>query len=99
MTQRRFARGVLALFAVAALAASVGCGARSKHDILQKAEGVETKSELLDALGEPSERGKLGPVETWTYAAKDGNVTFVVLGNKVSMKTTSDADESKGERP
>ncbi len=65
----------------------VACGPPSKHDILSKAEGVETKAELEAALGEPSERNKLGPLETWTYQAEDGAVTFVITGNTVQLKT------------
>lgn len=91
MNHRFWRAGALILIALALVA----CGKPSKHDILQRAEGVKRKSELLEKLGEPSERGKLGPIETWSYAAKDGEVTFVVIGERVSIKTTGDADEPK----
>ena len=66
----------------------VACGPPSKHDILSKAEGVTSKAELEDVLGAPTERDKLGPLETWTYRAQDGEVTFVITGDTVRLKTT-----------
>lgn len=73
-----------------ALAAFVllACGPPSKHDILSKAETITTKSELEAQLGSPSERSKLGPIETWTYRAKDGEVTFLITGDVVRLQAT-----------
>jgi hypothetical protein len=82
---------------VAALAGAVaivllGCGPPSKDEILEKSEAVATKAELRDALGAPDDRDKLGPVETWTYQASDGSVTFLITGDSVSLKSTSNAE-------
>jgi hypothetical protein len=59
----------------------------SKVDILEKSEGVTTKRALRDALGQPDDIAKLGPIETWTYKAKNGDVTFVIAGDTVTIKT------------
>lgn len=80
-------RSLRLLLAAAALAL-LACGPPTKHDILSKAESVQTKVELEAALGAPSERSKLGPLETWTYQAKDGEVTFVITGDTVRLKST-----------
>jgi hypothetical protein len=75
---------VLAGAALALLA----CGPPTKHELLSKAEDANTRSELEAALGAPTERDKLGPLETWTYRAKDGEVTFVITGDTVRLKAT-----------
>jgi len=31
---------------------------------------------------------KLGPIETWTYHAKDGEVTFLITGDVVRLQAT-----------
>ncbi|NNL68064.1 MAG: hypothetical protein HKP30_17580 [Myxococcales bacterium] len=80
----RFTTLCLALSAFVLLA----CGPPSKHDILSKAETITTKSELEAELGSPSERSKLGPIETWTYQAKDGEVTFLITGDVVRLQAT-----------
>ena len=78
-----------AWLALAALSlALLSCGPPSKHDILDRAEHVTTKAELQAALGAPTERSKLGPLETWTYQAKDGEVTFVITGDVVRLQAT-----------
>ncbi len=58
----------------------------SKQDILAKAENVATKAELRDALGDPDDVAKLGPIETWRYKASNGEVTFLIAGDKVALK-------------
>ncbi len=50
----RFAPALRSLLLVAAVAL-VGCGPPTKHDIVKKAEGVETKQELEAALGAPDD--------------------------------------------
>ncbi len=85
-TPRPIATAVLGLALLLA-----GCGDK-KHDILSKAEGAETKAQLEAALGPPSERDKLGPLETWTYRARDGEVTFLITGDRVRLKATTDPD-------
>jgi hypothetical protein len=80
---------LLALALIACLVLASACGAPSKHDILQKAEDVETKQQLLETLGEPDERSKTAFVETWRYEASDGTVVFTITGEKVMLKNTT----------
>ena len=75
---------------LAAIFVLCACSSVSKHEILEKAEGVTTLADLESALGAPDERDKLGPVETWTYNASDGKVTFLVTGETVVLQTTLD---------
>ena len=77
------------LFALAA------CGDPSKASIIEKARGIETRQQLESTLGKPAEVNKLGPIESWTYKASDGTVTFVVTGDKVVMDMTAGKSESK----
>ena len=69
-----------------------GCGAGSmtKQDMVNKTSKVKTKQELESALGKPTNFNKLGPLETWTYQAKDGEVNFVITGDTVQLQATSD---------
>lgn len=80
-----------ACFAAAIALALLACGPPSKHEILSKAEHVEKKAELEATLGAPDERDALGPVETWTYAASDGSVSFLITGENVSLRSTGGA--------
>jgi hypothetical protein len=80
---------LLALAAVAVM----GCGPPSQHDILKKAEGIETKQELEATIGAPDEVDKLGPLEKWTYRASDGDVEFVIRGDKVGATSTKDRED------
>ena len=82
---------LLALAAVVVL----GCGPPSQHEILKQAEGVETKQELEAAIGAPDEVDKLGPMEKWTYRASEGDVEFVITGDKVKFKSTKDRDDDE----
>lgn len=75
----------------AALAATVlltltACGDPTKADIIEKARGVETREQLQKKVGKPTEISKLGPVEQWTYKAKDGQVVFILTGDSVAMQ-------------
>ena len=78
--RRRFAG-----LAIALVLALAGCGPDTKHEILKKAENVETKADLEAALGAPDDRHKVGPIETWIYGASDGDVTFVITGESVRL--------------
>ena len=60
---------------------------------MKKAEGVETKQELEAALGAPDETDKFGPIEKWTYSASDGEVEFVITGDKIALEHTEDREE------
>jgi hypothetical protein len=72
---------------LAALALVVtACGPPTKHEILTKTEHVRTKADLESALGAPDDRDKMGPIETWTYDAKDGEVTFLITGDTVRLQ-------------
>ena len=65
----------------------VACSPESKHELLSKTEDVRTKAELEAALGAPHDRDKVGPIETWTYRARDGEVIFLITGDTVRLKT------------
>lgn len=76
------------LFALAALSFLLAaCGPPSTADALKKAEGVKTKAQLESALGKPTEIGKLGPIENWTYKTSDGSVSFVITGDTVQLSS------------
>ena len=81
--RRHLSACVLAL----ALAA---CGDPTKEDILKRAEGADTKALLERAIGRPNDIKKMGPLETWTYKAANGAVTFVIAGDHVTVSATSD---------
>lgn len=85
-------RGLITgLAAAAAMLFLAACGEPTKGDILDKAKAATTKAELEKALGKPAEVNKLGPIENWTYKAKDGVVNFVITGDRVALQTTGDA--------
>lgn len=82
MAQNRITAAALA---AAALLLSA-CGDPSKSEILEKADSADSKAALREALGEPDDLNKLGPIEQWTYEASDGQVTFVITGETVRLK-------------
>ena len=88
----RFALAFGSLLLIAAMAL-VGCGPPTKHEIVKKAEGIETKQDLEAALGAPDEIDKLGPIEMWTYSASDGEVEYVITGDAVALESTKDRKE------
>lgn len=67
------------------------CGGRTKEDIVSKARDVSTRAQLEQALGQPDDIAKLGPMERWTYVASNGQVVFVVIGDTVTLQTTGPA--------
>lgn len=73
----------LVLAAALALAA---CGEPTKEELLAKSEGVQDKATLRQKLGEPQDIAKLGPLETWTYRAKNGEVVFVIAGDHIALQ-------------
>lgn len=75
------------------LGACDGLMAPSKADILEKIEGAETKAQIRDALGDPDDVSKFGPVETWTYGADTGAVKVDFAGDKVLATRTVDDEE------
>ena len=70
-----------------------GCGASNKEDIIAKARDAKTRSALEKALGKPDDISKLGPVEKWTYKAKNGQVTFVLVGDTVTIEAAGDSEK------
>jgi len=89
-------RAAAALACVLVLAAGLVAGcARSKEDVVRKAEGVKTKGELESRLGRPDDIAKLGPMERWTYKASNGEVVFVIVGDTVTLQTTGRAPDKR----
>ena len=87
----RWTHAIVCFVAAAALLA--GCGPSSKEDIVAKARDAKTRAALEQALGKPDDIGKLGPVEKWTYKAKNGKVTFILMGDAVTLEKTDDLEK------
>lgn len=83
-----FRKFLMSLFAATVLFGLSACGDPSKEDILSKARDVKTRAELESKLGKPTNIGKLGPIEQWTYKASNGEVTFVITGDTVALQAT-----------
>jgi hypothetical protein len=79
---------VIAAVILAVVLAS--CGDPTKEDILKRVDGIDTKQELEKVLGVPGDISKLGPIETWTYTAANGTVSFLIAGDKVTLSATGD---------
>ena len=82
----------LKYLAAAALVAAMvaACGDPTKEDIVKRSEGIDTKQQLEKVLGRPNDIAKLGPVETWTYNAANGTVSFVIAGDRVTVSATAE---------
>ena len=78
-----------------ALALLTSCGGSTKEDILAKAKNAATKADLEKALGRPDDIGKFGPMEKWTYKASNGQVVFMIVGDRVAVEM-SPYDLSRG---
>jgi len=84
-------RSISKKWVILALAATlVACGPPSKHDVMKKAEGAETKQELEAAIGAPDDVSRLGPLERWSYVTSDGGVDFLITGDKIRLEATTD---------
>jgi hypothetical protein len=83
----------LRLLAVALAVALTACGPSSKEDIVAKARDVKTRAELERILGKPDDVSKLGPLEKWTYRAKNGQVVFVLVGDAVTLEATAPSEK------
>lgn len=81
----------LKYFAAAILIAGLvaACGDPTKEDIVKRSEGIDSKQQLEKVLGRPDDIAKVGPIETWTYNAANGAVSFVIAGDRVTISTTS----------
>ncbi|NDY41623.1 hypothetical protein G3N55_01990 [Dissulfurirhabdus thermomarina] len=89
-----------ALLVLAALALAACPGARTRADILGRAEGLATTTELTRALGPPDFRSGTGGLETWVYRASDGVVAFFVSGGRVERSAAGVLpDVSRGHYP
>lgn len=84
-------RRTVVLGGLAPLAILAGCDSSpTKAEILKKASGLKTKEELEKVLGPPNNLDKLGPIERWTYNAKDGVVVFTIVAGRVALDETGD---------
>ncbi len=81
--------------AALALAFVAGCGSPTKEDLLSKARNVSTRDELEKVLGKPADIAKLGPLERWTYKASNGDVIFIILGDKVTLQATGAPEQKR----
>lgn len=83
--------------ALAVLAACLflltACFEDSKEEILAKSENVGDRAGLKEALGDPDDIEKLGPLETWTYNGSNGSVSFVLAGDTVTVRKTGKKTE------
>jgi len=81
-------RNAIRLLCIVVIAVAIaGCDDR-KEDILKKSENVKTREQLRAVIGDPDNASKVGPLETWTYQASNGSVTFTLAGDTVMLKTT-----------
>ena len=78
-----------------ALALLTSCGGSTKEDILAKSKNAATKSDLEKALGRPDDIAKLGPMEKWTYKASNGQVVFMIVGDRVTLEATGGSEKDK----
>ena len=84
----------LAGFLMIALALLVtACGPASREDLVAKAREVKTRAELERALGKPDDVSKLGPLEKWTYKARNGQVVFVLVGDVVTLEAAGPSEK------
>ena len=86
-------KNVLLALACSILLALSGCGRASKQDISKKTSSIKTKSELESVMGKPDDFNKVGPIETWKYKASDGEVVFVIMGDKVTLQAAGNEKE------
>ena len=89
---RRASRLAAAVLAALLLTA---CGPPTKEELLRKAEGISKKADLEKALGRPEDIAKLGPMERWTYKAKNGEVIFLIVGDTVTLQAAGSAPDKK----
>lgn len=85
----------LAAFAISFLTvfALTACGPSSQEDMLAKAKDAKTRAQLESALGKPDDVSKLGPVEKWTYKARNGQVVFLLVGETVTIEAAGPSDK------
>jgi hypothetical protein len=86
---------IRAVFCGLAMLLVAACSQRTKEDIIQKARNISTRAELEKTLGKPADIAKLGPLERWTYKASNGEVVFLIVGDKVTVQATGGSEEKK----
>jgi len=69
------------------------CGPSTKEDLLAKAKDIKTRAQLEKALGKADDVSKLGPIEKWTYKAKNGQVVFVLVGETVTIEAAGGGEK------
>ena len=84
--RRRRPLGAVARVVVLGLVLAVASCGRTKEDIVTKARDISSRTELEKTLGRPDDITKLGPVETWRYQASNGDVVFVIVGDRVTLQ-------------
>jgi len=91
------ARGAAALLVLGVLVLPLapGCRGSTKEDLVEKARGVSTRNELERALGRPADIAKIGPVETWTYRASNGEVVFLIVGDTVTLQAAGSGAKTR----
>ena len=81
-------RTLIRLLCLAVVAVTIVACEDRKEDILKKSENAKTRQQLRAVIGDPDDASKVGPMETWTYQASNGSVTFTLAGDTVMLKTT-----------
>lgn len=81
------ALGILMLLTLSA------CGKPTKEELLKKSENATNRSELESLLGTPNDIVKFGPIEHWTYQASNGQVVFIITGDKVAFQASGNASK------
>ena len=74
---------ILSVLIALALAACEEAPPSTLAEIVRKAEKAGTRAELERVLGKPHKLSRIGPAETWTYKATDGEISFLVVGDSV----------------
>jgi hypothetical protein len=92
-------RKLLTTLVLAAALALGACGGQmTKQEITTKAAGITAKADLEKKLGKPTSFTKIGPIETWTYKASDGDVVFLITGDTVRLDIAGGGKPEKGEK-
>jgi hypothetical protein len=65
---------------------------KSSAEILEKAKDISSAQALKEAIGDPDKVDKVGPVANWTYRTSDGEVTFTIVGDNVTVSTATSKD-------
>jgi hypothetical protein len=61
--------------------------------MLAKTREAKTRAQLESALGKPDDVSKLGPLEKWTYKAKNGQVVFILVGDAVTIDAAGPSEK------